>query len=104
MTHLCSVQHDDPDAYALATARDAANDPNTHQWAIGGTAPDETHTEREYGVEPDRGAGPYEIDTELAGPIESLPYYVNPRLITREVTYGPWRYVTPEEITEATNA
>lgn len=38
-------------------------------------------------------------DSELAGLIDELVLYrAGARLIRREITYGPWRYVTPREI------
>ena len=69
-------------------------------WAIGGTAPDETRTEVEYAIEPERGGTARCITDELyASVVEDLPDFRDEaRIITRTVTYGPWRYVTPQEL------
>lgn len=92
-----------PEAYAHAMATLAAHHPERDCWAVGGGSPDEApHVEVEYAIEPRRGSGPHMTDTELAGPIENLPSFADgARLITREITYGPWRYVTPKEIENA---
>lgn len=66
-------------------------------WAIGGS--DEEHEETEYAIEPRRGADARSISDELASVIEDLPdYKISAGIIRRTVTYGPWHYVTPEEI------
>ena len=66
-------------------------------WAIGGNS--EPWDEREYAIEPERGGCARGITDELYGAIEDLPDYRDEaRLVTRTVTYGPWRYVTPEEL------
>lgn len=56
------------------------------------------HTEVEYAIEPSRGADARCITDELVTAIEELPDYRDgAAIITRHVTYGPWRYVIPEE-------
>lgn len=82
------------EAYAHAQAINAKYDDHV---AIGGT--DGGHVEQEWAIESSAGDCARGHDTELAGPIEELPIYAaGARIITRTVTYGPWRYVTPEEI------
>jgi hypothetical protein len=86
------------DAYAYAMATLAADSGDDETFAVGGS---ELHgyIETEYAIEPLAGDYARGIDTELAGPIEELPTYrAGARVITREVTYGPWRYVTSVEI------
>jgi hypothetical protein len=89
----------DHDAYAHAQALNAKHDvadPN-FDWAIGGD-PD-GHTETEYAIEPMPGGDARAHTDELYGAVEELPNYRNgARIVTREITYGGWRYVTPEEI------
>lgn len=69
------------------------------RWAIGGSAPDWTANEVEYAIEPDRGSCARNVTDELYDAIESLPDFRDgARIITRAVSYGPWCYVTPEEI------
>jgi hypothetical protein len=95
--------YEDHDAYAHAMATLAALDTDKDEWAIGGEDPESPHTETEYAVEPMRGDCARGHDSELAGLIDELPIYAaGARLITREITYGPWRYVTPEEIIQST--
>ena len=68
--------------------------------AIGGQDGSEVKTE--YAIEPSPGDCARGHDSELAGPIEELPIYAaGARLITREIVYGAWRYVTPWEIENA---
>ena len=68
-------------------------------WAIGGDGPEGWGEETEYAIEPERGGAALGLTDELYGAIESLPdYRAEARIITRTVTYGPWRYVTPEEL------
>lgn len=86
------------DAYAHAMATLAIELNDAEIFAVGGSDLD-GHTEIEYAIEPSPGNAARCIDTELAGPIEDLPVFqAGARVITREVTYGPWRYVTPDEI------
>lgn len=88
--------YDGPDVYAHAQALNAKHDVN-RAWAIGSTWTD--RNEVQYAVEAFPGDCARCIDIEMAGPIEELPVFQHgARLITRTVTYGPWRYVTPEEI------
>lgn len=90
----------DHEAYAHAMATLAAHD--DRDWAIGGSDPGHYDVETEYAVEPQPGGCARAIDSELAGSIEDLPNYAaGARIITRQVHYGPWRYVTPEEIENA---
>ncbi|WP_141772808.1 hypothetical protein [Mycobacterium malmoense] len=94
MPELNPDNYDTADDYAIAAAELAAADPD--QEYIGG---DNGSVETEYAIEPDRGGCPRAHDSELAGPVEELACYRDgARLITRQITYGPWRYVTPEEI------
>ena len=89
--------YNDHDAYAHAQAINARHDVNP-AWAIGGSN-DDGWTETEYAIEAVPGDCARCIDTEMAGPIEDLPVFQHgARLITRAIVYGPWRYVTPEEI------
>lgn len=56
-------------------------------------------TEVEYGIEPSPGDCARFHTDELVSAIEEVPNYREGALIiTRTVTYGPWRYVTPEEM------
>jgi hypothetical protein len=90
--------YDTNEAYAHAQAIMAKYD--TSWAAIGGV--DGPITETEWAIEPSPGDCARGHDTELAGPIEELSIYVaGARIITRQITYGPWRYVTPEEIENA---
>lgn len=96
--------YDSPAAYAIATAHAAVADVARPEfdWAIGGEDREEGRTEKEYAVEPRRGGSACAADSELAGPIEDLPDFADgARIIVREIHYGPWRYVTPEEIENA---
>lgn len=88
--------YEGPADYAHAMATLAYEDPN--QYGIGGED-DEPTVERQYAIEPSPGDCARGYDSELAGPIEELSIYAaGARIITREITYGPWRYVTPDEI------
>lgn len=88
------------DAYAHAMATRAAHD--TDDWAIGGGDDGDAHTETEYAIEARPGSCARMHDSELAGLIDELVDFTDgARLITREITYGPWRYVTPREIQDA---
>lgn len=85
---------DSHEAYAIATAQAAIADPD--QEYIGG---DNGSVHTEYAIEPDRGDCVRAHDSELAGLIDELVIYRDgARLVTRQITYGPWRYVTPAEI------
>lgn len=87
-------------AFIQKVTVEASLQPN-FPFAIGGTAPGEQRVEVEYGIEAGFG-GHAHVSTCLAGAIESLPDFRNEaRLITRTVTYGPWRYVTAEEVRNA---
>lgn len=88
------------DAYAHAMATLAAHDA-TARFAIGG-GDDWEIADTQYAVESSPGDCARGHDNELAGPIEELPIYAaGARIITRQIRYGPWRYVTPEEIENA---
>lgn len=68
-------------------------------WAIGGDGPEGFGQETEYAIEADRGGMALCVTDELYESIECLPdFRDSARIITRTVTYGPWRYVTPEEL------
>ena len=83
--------------YAHAMARIAVAD--KRGFAIGGEDPDVSTTETEFAIEAQAGACARMHETELGGLIDELvDFAAGARLITREITYGPWRYVTPEEI------
>lgn len=104
MPDLDPDDFDDHDAFAAAVQAEAVADAARPEfiWAIGGIAPDETSVERQYAVEPWRGSTAAYVTDELYSAIEALPdFCLNARIVTREVTYGPWRYVTPEEIENA---
>lgn len=104
MTELTPDSFDSHEAYAIATAQAAVADAARPEfdWAIGGEDRDEGRTEKEYAVEPRRGGHACAADSELAGPIEDLVDFADgARIIVREIHYGPWRYVTPEEIENA---
>lgn len=84
------------DAYAHAQALNAKHDPDRDKFLIGSG---DASTEVEYAVEPAPGWRARGITDDIAGAIEDIVDYRDAaRLITRNVTYGPWRYVTPEEI------
>lgn len=92
---------EDLDTFAAAVQAEAVADVHRSdfEWAIGDTAPNERHLEVEYGIEPSRGDGTREISDELYDAVHGLPDYRDgARIVTRTVTYGPWRYVTPAEI------
>lgn len=75
--------------------------PENEGWCIGGDngAPS---TEVEYAIEPTPGACARCHTDDIVTTIEELPDYRDgARLIKRRVTYGPWEYVTPEEIDHA---
>ena len=89
--------YDGADAYAHAQASNAKHTNDSVIFAVGGT--DIAQTTTEYAVEPAPGWNARGVTDEMAGAIEDIvDYRDGARLITREVTYGPWRYVTPEEI------
>lgn len=90
--------YEDHDAYAHAQAINAKHDPDWDRFAIGGgDSVNRGHTE--YAIEPAPGWSASRITDDMAGVIEDIvDYRDGARLITREVTYSPWRYVTPEEI------
>ena len=68
-------------------------------WAIGGDGPEGFGQETEYAIEAERGGPALGLTDELYSAIEDLPNFRDSaRIITRTVTYGPWRYVTPEEL------
>lgn len=88
--------YDEHDAYAHAQAINAKRDPQRDVFLIGSS---DASVETVYAVEPAPGWRARSIADDIASAIEDMPDYRNgARLITREVTYGPWRYVTPEEI------
>ena len=96
--------YEDADAYARAQAINAKHDPRAEFWAVGGDDFDdrEPRVHTEYGVEPEPGWNAEGVTDDIATTIESIVAYRNgSRLITRTVTLGPWRYVTPEEIEAA---
>ncbi|SIN11063.1 hypothetical protein [Mycobacteroides abscessus] len=70
-------------------------------WCIGGDQGMPT-TETQYAIEPSpHDCARFHTD-ELASAIEEVSNYREGALIiTRTVTYGPWRYVTPEEMQAA---
>lgn len=89
--------YDTHEAYAIATAQVAITDPD-QEYICG----ENGSVEIEYAIEPDRGSSARAHDSELAGPIDELVCYRDgARLVVREITYGPWRYVKPEEIENA---
>lgn len=101
MPELNPDEFEDLDGYACAVQAAAVADAERPDFgfAIGGDAPDDTRTEREFAIEPDRGGGAREVTDELYGAIEALPdFRPEARIVTRTVTYGPWRYVSPLEI------
>lgn len=86
--------YDTHEEYAIATAHAAIADPD-QEYVCGENGCVET----EYAIEPDRGGPARAHDSELAGLIDELVTYRDgARLVVRKITYGPWRYVTPEEI------
>ena len=95
MPELNPDEFEDLDDYACAVQAAAIADAD-NEMAIGG---DEHHTATQYAIEPDRGWNSRAHTDELYGAIEALPEYrPGARIITREITYGPWRYVTPDEL------
>jgi len=90
--------YDEPIAYAHAQALNAQHDRDRDTFAIGaGDSVDQI--EVQYAVEPAPGWHASGITDDVAGAIEDIVEYRDgARLITRTVTYGPWRYLTPEEI------
>ncbi|MCG7596328.1 hypothetical protein [Mycobacterium sp. PSTR-4-N] len=89
---------EDNDDYAALAAQRVIDDPQAMFWAIGGTDDDGERT-LEYAIEPDRGGCARALTDELYNAIEDLPDYRDgAAIIVREVRYGPWRYVTPDEI------
>lgn len=94
-SHPSPDGYDSHEAYAIATARAAVADPD-QEYLCGENG---GHVEVQYAIEPDRGGCARAHDSELAGPIDELVSYRDAaRLVTRQITYGPWRYVTPEEV------
>ena len=92
---------EDNDDFAVRAAQLVRDDPHAHMFATGGCE-DQIETRTEYAIEPERGSGARGITDELAGAIEDLPDYRDgAAIITREVHYGPWRHITPEEIRNA---
>lgn len=90
--------YDDADAYAHAQAINARHSGDADTFAIGG-GEIEDRTETEYAIEPAPGWSAEGVTDYLVSAIESVVAYRDgARLITRTVTVGPWRYVTPEEI------
>ncbi|MCV7230706.1 hypothetical protein [Mycolicibacterium komossense] len=92
---------EDQDAYAIAVQMQAIADVDRPDFdcAIGGTAPDETRVEIEYATEPMRGSSAAYITDDLYNAVESLTDFCQgARIVKRQVTYGAWEYVTPEEI------
>lgn len=88
--------YDDPDAYVHAQAINAKHDSGRDMFLIGSS---DAATETVYAVEPAPGWCARSITDDIASAIEDMPDYRDgARLITRNVTYSPWRYVTPEEI------
>lgn len=93
--------YDDHQAYAHAQAINAKYDRDRDTFAIGG-GDSVNRTDTEYAVEPKPGWCARSITDDLGTAIEDIvDYRDGARLLTREVTYGPWRYVTPEEIENA---
>lgn len=89
------------DDYAIYAAQAVRDDPSAHYFATGGSDK-EGSTSREYAIEPDRGSCARGVTDELATAIEDLPEYRHgAAIITRDVHYGPWRHMTPEEIRHA---
>ncbi|MFV8049762.1 hypothetical protein [Mycobacterium sp. 48b] len=88
----------DPDAYAHAQALNAKHSGDADIFAIGNDdSLDRSGTE--YAIEPAPGWCSEGVTDDIATAIENIVAYRDgARLITRTVTYGPWRYVTPEEI------
>ncbi|GAA2418332.1 hypothetical protein [Mycolicibacterium llatzerense] len=89
------TESDDPSTYAAAVAAEAIRDLPMPYWAARGDKPS-FRDETEYGIEVGSGYV-HGIGDEFAAQIESLPDYAEGRIVTRKVTYGPWRYVIPEE-------
>ncbi|SLH39065.1 hypothetical protein [Mycobacteroides abscessus] len=70
----------------------------------GGGAPHIYEQHPQYAIEPCRGGPARSITQNLVESIEELPDYRDEaRLVVRTVTFGPWRYVTPEEVDAATD-
>lgn len=91
----------DNDDYAVRAAQMVRDDPEVDMFAVGG-AEEQTQTCVEYAIEPERGACARFITDELASVIEDLPDFRDgAAIVTREVHYGPWRHITPEEIRNA---
>lgn len=90
--------YDTSDAYAHAMAILAADSGDAEMFAVGGSDLD-GRTETEYAIEPTPGDAARSRTDELADAIEDLPVFAaGARIVTREITYGPWQYVTPDEI------
>lgn len=90
--------YEDHDAYAHAQALNAKHSGDAKTFAIGGSdIGDESYTE--YAVEPAPGWSACGATDDIATAIENIvDYRDGARLVTRTVTVGHWRYVTPEEI------
>jgi hypothetical protein len=72
--------------------------PQVEEWAIGGSD-GEDWTQLQYAIEPDRGCDARNHSDDLCTQIEDLPNYRDgARIISRTVTYGPWFYVSDEEL------
>jgi hypothetical protein len=84
-----------PEDYACATAVLTAHDEGDPR--IGA---EPGYSDCEYAIEPEPGGYAHrEGIEELADASRNLPdYRAGARIIVRDVTYGPWRYVTAEQI------
>jgi hypothetical protein len=93
-------EYDDIDDYAAKAAQNAIAENEDLEWSIGGG--DTTTLEFQYSIEPGRGSDARGHSDELAEAILELPNYRDGAcILVREITCGPWRYVTPEEIRNA---
>lgn len=82
------------DAYAVKAQITACAAPTVPMY--------EQTSEVEYGVEVARGEVPTHVTDEFGDVVEALPDYRDgAAIVVRTVTYSPWRYITPEEITHA---
>lgn len=103
MPELNPDEFEDLDDYACAVQAAAVADAarSDFTWAIAGDAPDDTWTKYEYAIEPDRGDNARAVSDDLYDAVEALPdFRAEARIVTRTVTYSPWRYATPQEIRE----
>lgn len=101
MPDITPEEFEDIDAFACAVQAAAVTDASRadFEYAIGGTDPDGWDRATKYAIEPERGLDARAVTDELYDAIESLPdFRAEARIITRTVCYGPWRYVTPDEI------